>query len=246
MKNALIIALATVVASLSLALTVNKPSQKDITVEVTPVPTATPVNSKEYKIRALNLEGENVVTLLDEVNSFTVNEVIKAINDFNKKNSKPIYLVMDSPGGSVFDGARLITTIEASKNPVNAINVGLCASMCFMILEHSQVRLAVNRTILMAHPASLQMMVNGEVDKIHSRISFLKRFVDKMDIYIAKRSGMTYEVFKAKSMAESWKDSEDALADNILDEIVSLNTSELTNYVNNKNHLKAEINLKDF
>lgn len=209
-------------------------------------PNLTPIPQKEGKVsvRALNLTKANIVTLYSEVNKDSVNTLIKDIHKFNNTTDKPIYLLIDSPGGSVIDGARLIAIMQASKNPVFAINVGVSASMAFMILQHAHKRYALSKSILMAHPASLGIMYQGELDKAVSRFSFLKRYVDNMDKFVAKRAGMTYEAFKTKSNQELWAEGADAVAEGLVDELVSLELPVGVASSASENKLKQKINMK--
>lgn len=190
-----------------------------------PSPTAMPVKepSKPLKVEELDLRKGNVVLLVDDVNVRSADAVIEDIRAANKKrSSQPIYLLLDSPGGSVLDGRRIITAIKESRNKVYTVCLQLCASMAAMILEYGYERYAVDGSIVMFHPASVMTIVSGELDKIVSRFSFLKLYVDKMDHFVAARSGQTYDQFKAKSMRELWIDAEDALRQNYIDKIVSV------------------------
>lgn len=183
---------------------------------------------KTIKVKHLDLVDANVTYLTSEVNSMSVDIVINDITKFNKKDNRPIYLLLDSPGGSVMDGSRLVSVIEGSKNRIKCIDVGLSASMAFIILEHCHTRMAVSRATLMGHPASLQVMFQGELDKIVSRLTYMKRYVDKFDKNIAKRAGMSYEKFKLLTQQELWIDSADAVSLGLLDEIVSVNLPAIT------------------
>jgi ATP-dependent Clp endopeptidase proteolytic subunit ClpP len=207
-------------------------------------PTAETTLKKKLTVRKLDLRYANVTYLTGEVNPQSVNAVIDDIEEFNETSNGPIYLILDTPGGNVLDGGRLISTIQTSKNPVYAVNIGIAASMGFMILEHSHKRMAVPRAILMAHPASIGMMFQGELDKAVSRLSFLKSYVDKMDHYIANRVGVSYDSFKLKSDREFWLDSADALEQHYLDEVVYVKLPSDSNAFMNQNKLKETIKME--
>lgn len=173
------------------------------------------------ELKDIDLNKGHTVYLTSQVNTESAKQVIDGIFEGNKKN-KPIYLLIDSPGGSVFDGARIISAIQASRNPVYTVCLESCASMAAMILEYGYERYAVDRSVLMFHPASLTTMVNGDLDKIVSKFLFLKRYIDKMDYYVATRSGSSYDAFKNRSNYEYYIDAEDALAYNLIDDVVRL------------------------
>ena len=221
-----------------------EPIQHEPVLEKPEPPKQEPVSDvKNNKVRRLDLTKANLTFLTSEVNAESVDEVINDINTFNTQGNKPIYLILDSPGGSVMDGARLMDVIQSSKNPVISINTGLCASMCFMILEHSHKRFGLQRATLMGHPASLGVLYRGELDKIVSRLTYMKRFVDKMDRFIAKRAGITYESFKLLTQQELWIDSEDSLQKGLLDEIVAINIPSISEVSPNSGSAKM---YKDF
>lgn len=196
------------------------------------------------KVTNLDLTKGTSIVLADEVNPETANGVIDGIRAANKKSStKPIFLLLDSPGGSVLDGGRIISAMQASKAPVYTVCLQLCASMAAMILEYGVERYAVDRAIVMFHPASVGAMVQGELDKIVSRFTFFKRYVDKMDHYVASRSGQTYDAFKAQSSQELWIDAEDALSKKLIDKVVrvDISTAYDINFGNNKARAKIQL-----
>lgn len=206
---------------------------------------AAPVAShKTVSIRYIDLTNQQFAYLAEEVTTESANKIINSIRIANEKR-KPLYLLIDSPGGSVIDGAHIISAIQASRVPVYTVCMELCASMAAMILEYGTERYAQDRAIIMFHPASLQALVAGELDKIVSRFTFLQRFINKMDQYVASRAGEPYETFKAKSMREHWIDSEDAKASNLIDAIVRVEhpRSSKDSAIGGKNKLRQHINL---
>lgn len=176
----------------------------------------------QVEVKNLDTNNSSLIQLNTEVTEESVNTTINAIKKANDKNVNAIYLLIDSPGGSVYDGARLITAMESSVVPIYTVCTELCASMAAHILEHGSQRYMIDRTKIMFHPATTSLNQEGEVDKIYSRLGSSKRFIDKLDYYVARRAGQTYEDFKAKSMREYWSDAEDALADHLIDGIVTI------------------------
>lgn len=202
------------------------------------------IKTDKLSVKSLDLKKGTTVILSTEVSSFSANQVINQIQKANKaKPGQPIYLLLDSPGGSVIDGARIISTMQASKSPVYTVCLQICASMAAMILEYGEERYAVDRSIIMFHPASIGGIFQGELDKIVSRFTFLQRYVDKMDHYTAKRSGQTYDQFKSKTSRELWIDAEDALEQHYIDAVVKVNleSSEGMNFGENRVREKLQL-----
>lgn len=173
------------------------------------------------QIKNLNLEGGQVIYVLDEIgeNSAYIAESIRKLY----ANKKPIYILINSPGGSVIDGAQIVTAIAAAPVPVVTVCLQLCASMAAIIHGYGSERLMVDRSILMHHPASGG--VQGTLEQMGSRLGMITRYVNKMDADIGKRAGLSLEQFKAMTVSELWLDAEDALDKKLADGIVTVTVS---------------------
>lgn len=167
--------------------------------------------------REYNLSGYRIVYVYGVIGEGLSATVAKQILQLGK-TGEPITILINSPGGSVLDGAEIISAMEAAKGPVNTICVELCASMAAMIHSYGHKRLMLDRSIVMYHPASGGL--EGEVDKMYSRLSTLKRYVDKLDANVAKRAKLTPEEFRNLYMKELWLDAEDATQQGFADGIV--------------------------
>ena len=134
------------------------------------------------------------------------------------KTPEPIYIVINSPGGSVFAGATVIEAIEAAKGPVNTICVQMCASMAAFIFEHGDERMMFSRSMLMFHPASAGLQ--GELDKMVSYLTAVQNFVRRIEKYVADRVGISLAQYKAMAAKELWLDSDAAIRGRFADKIV--------------------------
>lgn len=199
-------------------------------------------NNASVPVKTLDTKDSAIVQLNTEVNEESVDKCIAEIKAANKKHVKKIFLLLDSPGGSVFDGSRLIGAMGASKAPVYTVVTGMAASMAAIITEYGKERYMMDRTTLMFHPASLTTFVSGEVDKVISRLSYGKREIDKMDVHTAMRSGVAYVDFKARTEQELWDDAEDALHDHFIDAIVDIDfVKEAPPAIDLGNQLKTDL-----
>lgn len=189
-------------------------------------------------VSRLDLRNSNLTFLLDEVTDNSVDKIINDINGFNSQGRNEIYLVINSPGGSVVAGSRLIGVIEASPSKVNCIVTGLAASMAFHILEHCNQRMGTRDSFIMSHNASITVQYQGEIDKLVSRYQFFQRYVYKMELYAAKRAGMTYTEFKLFENREMWYDTEDAIRNKFMDSIVSLSIPSISEFNSTNKFLK--------
>jgi ATP-dependent Clp protease protease subunit len=180
-------------------------------------------NSK-INISNINNNKNNTILLEGKIDENSSNAVINELNTLAKDNkSKELYLLLSSPGGSVLDGAKIISKMESLQKlgiKVNTVCLDLCASMAAVIHSYGTKRLAINRSVLMYHPAS--GMTAGQLENMLSLLNTLKRYVDKFNNNIVSRSKLSKSEFDQKSAFGFWIDAEDALGSGLVDEIVDI------------------------
>lgn len=166
-----------------------------------------PTERPTVKIYSDTLKADRTLVLEGEVDQYSIGTLANQLLSL-KDNGDKIYLLINSPGGSVIAGEQFISLMEGMKSPVYTVCTVLCASMAAHIHAHGKVRLAYNRATLMYHDASGG--VQGEFNKMISLLSYFKLKIDKLDAYIARRAGMTQEEFQNYTKTDMWIDGEDA------------------------------------
>ncbi len=214
LSNRVLLVLATVLSIVGVTVFVNATGSKGSSIQ------------KSAVTRTLELDDHNTLTLFDEVRAENSEKIANDIDNLNKfGGSGPIYLLLDSPGGSVISGAKVVNAIEASRRPVHTVCVTICASMAAVIHSYGHKRLAMNRSILMYHDASGGF--RGEFPSIKSLFETIERYVEKFDTNIVARSKIDRLTFEKLQGIDLWIDSEDALSKGLVDELVFVNTSGL-------------------
>ncbi len=177
--------------------------------------------SNSKSVKQLALSQSNTIVLVGEIGAeqASIGQEITELSQLGK----PIYLIINSPGGSVMDGNLIVSAIQASSVPVYTVCMQLCASMAAVIFETGTKRYMVDRSILMFHEASGG--VQGQFNQMKSRLGLFDRIVNKTNHEIAKRVGIDPEVFIAKLPNELWLDAEDAVKQNYADSLVNLKLS---------------------
>lgn len=132
----------------------------------------------------------------------------------------PIYLLINSPGGSVTAGAEIISAMKASKSPVYTICTELCASMAFMIHQYGKERYMMEYSIIMSQQAAAS--IQGEVERMHSRLHALEVLTGLLTTPIAARAGITVERYRELVSNELWMSANDATSRGFNDAIVQL------------------------
>jgi ATP-dependent Clp protease protease subunit len=196
-------------------------------VQASPAPLSNLIPEKAHVLPAPTIK--NIQTIKPDTNrtvfiygeiSFSVAEVAETIKNLSQQSKDPIYLLINSPGGSVLDGALVISAIEASPAPVYTVCLQICASMAAMIHQYGHKRMMVDRSILMFHDAAGGLQ--GYMHHMVSRLNQMHNYIHKMDKYISQRSGINFERYLQEANRELWLDAEDATGLQLNDSIVSV------------------------
>ena len=134
--------------------------------------------SYEYQDKFLIEDLENRFLLLnDAIDANVFDTTVYHILRYNRvdadtpiEDRKPIILFINSCGGSISDGYGLIDAIRASKTPVYTVNLGMCASMAFLVFIAGHKRYTMPHSEFLLHDGSI-----GAVDST-AKFEDLMRF----------------------------------------------------------------------
>lgn len=177
---------------------------------------------KLYNVKKiLTLKAGNTVVFRGPVTESSVSAVMRKMTKMSRRLSKNdvIYLVVDSPGGSIFDGLDFIQFAKALPQRVNTITL-FAASMGFMIVQNLDKRYIVTNGTLMSHRASVRGLsgqINGELE---SRYKMIKRVVDYLEHKSSKRMKIGIKEYHTLINPEYWVHGFDAVDDHAADEQV--------------------------
>ena len=145
----------------------------------------------------ITLTKDNLVSINSQVDSRSVTEASIAIQKLNASESKdPIYLVLNTPGGSVFDGIEFIRYAKSSRRPVHTITL-FAASMGFQIVEALPgTRYIAESGVLMSHRAATGGLSGQFPGELNVRLDFLGEVTRELDEGVAKRAGMSLKQYQ--------------------------------------------------
>ena len=179
--------------------------------------------------RVVTLNESNTITMSTDFNQMSVARLQQDL--FNKvlvKNPpKEIYLVLNSPGGSVSAGKLFIDTANALDVKINTITI-FSASMGYNTVQgiKNGSRMILPSGTLMSHRAyagGLQGQFPGELD---ARVKMLHASTRALDEVAASRVGISYEEYSKLIQTEYWVSGAEAVKANHADEVVLAKCSE--------------------
>lgn len=219
-----------------------KMSSKLLTMAALLLFAVTPTNSlSSDKKDVIVLSKDNTLVLNSEVNGESVGKVISAAKDLDlqlssslkeklSRKHKPLYLFLNTPGGSVQSGLELIEAMKGLSRPVNTVTM-FAASMGFQIAQGLNERLILKSGTLMSHRARGQF--SGEFggqapSQIDSRYGFWKDRMDELDAETVSRSNgkQTLESYQQQYASEMWLTGTKSVAQGYADRVVSLRCDE--------------------
>lgn len=152
--------------------------------------------------------------------------------DADLKSGYPIYLFLNTPGGSIQAGLELVEALKSLNRPVHTVTL-FAASMGWQLLQHLGDRYVLEFGVLMSHKASggFQGEFGGGGSQIDSRYGLWLRRLDLMDKQtVARTKGKkTLTQYRAEYDNELWLNGAEAVKNGYADEVVSVKCSKELN-----------------
>ena len=170
---------------------------------------------------------ERKIYLNDEVDALTVENACKMILRFNTEDAeippedrKPILLHLDTYGGGVEAGFRLINTILASKTEVRTVCFGFCYSMGFLIFLAGHKRYATPYTRFLMHGGALT--ISGGQTKVVDQFEFNRKSEARIKEYVCGRTKITPKIYAKNYEKEWYMFGDDAKENGVVDNLIGI------------------------
>jgi len=176
----------------------------------------------KFKKGTLILSERNTVSLRTAFTSSSVSSVVAQILEkdrfLNKK--EPIYLVLDTPGGSVGAGLDLIEAIKGLDREVRTVTT-FAASMGFITAQSLGRRYITETGVLMSHRArgGSRGQIPGE---LNTRVNFWTSYLKAVDKKVAKRLGISADELLKKHYDEWWMYGKQAVRNKAADKVIKV------------------------
>jgi ATP-dependent Clp protease protease subunit len=179
-----------------------------------------------YKDIPTILLEERIINVVGEVNDAMAYEVTSLLHILNNESkTKPIQLLINSPGGSCSSGLAIIDTMNFIDAPIIGVVDGLAASMGAAILESCTKRCALPNAQIMFHQASSGCQ--GNVQDMRVSLKQTERVNERLADIICKRAGITRKEYYKLTQRDLWLWPEEALEKNLIDEIIPMKEKKL-------------------
>ncbi len=162
-------------------------------------------NSEFWMDKGIDLENR-VLMLYEEIDETTVGYIIRGIHILERQNPDlPVTLIINTIGGSVYDGLALYDVLRASPCQIITIGIGKVMSMGCDLLLAGDVKKAYPNTTFMWHTMSSETV--GKLFELEGGMKEAQRVYDQtLEIY-GERSK------KPKSFWQKWLKHEDRYGD---------------------------------
>jgi len=161
---------------------------------------------------------ERVVDLNGPITDSMILKAQSKLYKLDESSHDPVWIRINSGGGSVQAGLILLDTMKALKSPTRCLVESKAYSMAAILLVFCDERYALDHATIMLHEASFGLQ--GEDPTNRSRMDFITKYLDSIHVEIAQILDMKVADYRAKLRDAWWLLADEALKASIIDSIV--------------------------
>ncbi|ACK65020.1 Endopeptidase Clp [Rippkaea orientalis PCC 8801] len=168
------------------------------------------------------LSQERIIFLGQEVTDGLANRIVAFLLYLDSEDpGKPIYLYINSPGGSVTAGMAIYDTMQYIKSDVITICVGLAASMGAFLLASGTPgkRLALPHARIMIHQP-MGGTGRRQATDIQIEANEILRIRQQLNEILAHKTGQTIEKIQKDTDRDYYMSAEEAQAYGLIDKVI--------------------------
>lgn len=141
-------------------------------------------------------------------------------NNIPIEERRPIYVYIDSPGGSLTGTLTIVDSITMSKTPVYTINMGTAYSGGFFSFIAGHKRFAYPHSSFMFHEGSTG--TSADAGKFRNFSDFYEKQLDQLkEITLKNCPAITEEVYEQHKRDDWWMTAEEAIQYSVCDKIAT-------------------------
>jgi ATP-dependent protease ClpP protease subunit len=172
--------------------------------------------------RIITLEEDNHLALTGEINRVLID---KTIINLNRIHRKEIYVYINSVGGSVDEGERLIAQMQYRQafNTTFTCIAEVAHSMAFYLMQRCDTRLVTSGAKMMQHQISV---VNaGQLRNLESHMAMIRSTANRIYQACADRIGIPLKLFVHRTTSDWWLYGQEIVDQNVADGIAIVGCS---------------------
>lgn len=165
---------------------------------------------------------DRIIMISGEVNEAMASVVVSQLLYLQSENKEsPIYMYINSPGGSVVDGLAIVDTMNLISCPVYTYCVGQCASMgsIFLVSGEKGHRYALPNSRIMIHQVSGGSQ--GTYEDMKRSIDEAGRLNELLANVLANGTGKSLKEVKKDMDRDYFMSADEALKYGIVDKVLS-------------------------
>lgn len=151
----------------------------------------------------------------------TVSMAMYDIGKWTRKETGPVEVMFNSPGGSITDGLALydfLRFLSGQGNHITTVGLGMVASMGAVLLQAGDHRIVGRNAHLLIHEPSTGAI--GKVSDLRDKEKFVAGLWEKLVAILAERSNLTAdEIVERSDRRDWWFDADEAVSLGFADEI---------------------------
>lgn len=166
------------------------------------------------------------VFLWGEVSTESIKKAVRQMLLLDSIDDKEIQLIINSPGGSVYDGMALYDVMQSVKSPISTICMGMALSMGSILLAagNKGLRKAYAYSRIMIHqPSSGTQGRLADMERQLNEVLTAKEIGAKL---LAHHSGQTFEKIMKDFDRDHWLSAAEAKKYGLVDEVIAEETLE--------------------
>ena len=169
----------------------------------------------------LNLDERSSVIIKGPIDSESSNKFFLDLQNFDEEK---LDIYIDSPGGNVIEGMKMIDHIHMLQEIV-VVNcfAEFAASMAFIIFQSCDNRLISPSGILMQHQMSLG--IKGDLQNLKNYLAMIDDINDSLTIAQAERLSLSVDEFNNKVVNDWWISGFSAKKLNVADNLTNIKCS---------------------
>lgn len=164
----------------------------------------------------------NRIIINDEINESLVEYAVLPLLQMDEdENVKHIDIVLNTPGGQIYDGFVLVDVLERITTPTTITVMGMAASMgCLILMVKNPVvkKVCYPFSVGLIHSGSKYL--SGSAHSVRDTFKFSEKYEQKIKEYILSHTNIDEQMYEEIERQEFWCDADTMLELGIVDEIL--------------------------